>query len=312
MKRKLPSQTLASLVLFFSVTLAGSVSAQGFPGAPMTRPPQRRAAQTSASQPVSKPQANRLVAAPVTSEQPQDPKNIRPKVGKSPDTDEASAKDEDENDRGFYFRLFGAALFSPTGSSHGWAETCPSLPSISWNPNCTTVAPIGGAIGARLGFRYKFIGIEAFGLGAGDWSSASFDQPVPGIPSIASSMQVGRVGGGPGGGLRLLSAPGTFRVSAGLGAGVLFRYVFTSFSSLDGSSTNYKAPFLVSDINVMVGPLSLGLFALFEFSKDINIRTNIAEQVGAPAEVDQVLSPIGVFSGTQFFLGPVLALHFGN
>ena len=243
--------------------------------------------------------------------------DLSPEPPKEPKAEE----EETELDGGLYFHLEGAALFAPTGATHSWGtDGCPSLTipelNINWNPNCAAKAPIGGAITARLGFRYKYVGFELLGIGAGDWSSATYDEPVPGVPTIATSMQVGRVGGGPGAGLRFMTRPSTFRFSAGLGAAALFRYVFTSFSSLDGSSTNYVAPALISDVNLMIGPLSLGVLAMVEFSKDVNVQTNLNDQIFIPnqetIDVDAAFSPIRVFTGTQFFLGPVIGLHFGE
>ena len=311
-KQKLAVRAWALFIVSFSLMTTARVDAQGFPGAPMTRPPSQKKKRQLPDQKPTK-QMPSVVAKPKVTQAAESSRPVEEQsIPIPPTTAEKTQDTEEAFEGGLYFQIFGAALFSPTGSTHGWTQDCPSLAAINWNPECTTRAPIGGTIGARLGFRYKWIGVEFFGLGAGDWSSAAFDQPIPNVPSIVSTMQIGRVGGGPGGGLRILSPPGTFRFSGGVGAGAMFRYVFTSFSSLDGSSVNYQSPFLVTDLNLMIGPLNLGLLALLEFSKDVNIQTKIAEQAGAAAQLDQIFSPIRVFSGTQFFLGPVLGLHFGN
>ncbi len=142
----------------------------------------------------------------------------------------SQAEEEKEGDDGpglgLYVDVDGAAMFA-FSSSHEWKDDCPaaSIGTESWAPECSTSAPIGVLADAKLGFRFGYLGVELMGVFAGDWSRASFDQPIPGLDAD-STMDVGRVGGGVGAGLRLMTAPGMFRISGGAGGGVLFRHVY--------------------------------------------------------------------------------------
>ncbi|MCH2110803.1 MAG: hypothetical protein MK135_15900, partial [Polyangiaceae bacterium] len=153
------------------------------------------------------------------------------------------------------------------------------------------------------------LGIELFGLGAGDWSQASLDTSnTLVLPSFLENTQVGRVGGGLGGGLRLSTPGKSVRLSAGAGAGVMFRHVYTNLSVIDGTRTGYASPLLLTDVSLLFGKtLSLGIVAWVEFSRDITVAAQLGDFLPGATEL-----PITLFSGPQFFLGPTIALHFGQ
>jgi hypothetical protein len=221
-------------------------------------------------------------------------------------------------------------------STHEWNHTCPEVvveadPSSNWNPTCSATTPLGIAMEGRIGVRIGIVGIEGFGLGAVDFSSGELggEKPEVELPGFASSMQIGRVGGGFGGGVRFMSN-GFLRVSTGLGGGVIFRHVFSNVSSLDGSSTGYTAPLLKADLSLTLAKfLNLGLLGWVEFSPEVKVTPNLAA-AGAFSGVDpndpnippetramleafeNALGDVTVFDGPQFFLGPYLGLHFGK
>jgi hypothetical protein len=237
----------------------------------------------------------------------------------------ASAQDAASGDRsatrfGFYFDVFGVGLFG-LESTHEWNQNCPEVTDPMTGKDsdfsCDTRIPVGGALGVRLGLILRgVVGFEGFALGAGDWSRASIEElDMPGVPASLESMQIGRVGGALGGGLRLSTPTEGLRLSAGFGPGVAFRRVYTNVSSLDGSSTNYAAPMLLGDLSVTFGDsLTIGVVGWAEFSKTISIEPDLSS-IPAAEEAAAAFSQIervAVFQGTQWFIGPMIAFHHGS
>lgn len=230
--------------------------------------------------------------------------------------DAADARSDNGPGFGLYLDAEGAALFA-LSSTHEWSESCPAvnLGSESWQPECSTSAPLGALLQGRLGMRFGYLGVEGFGLAAIDWSAARFDDAIPGLPSSASTMAIGRVGGGLGAGLRLMSAPGLFRASAGAGGGIMFRHVYTSISSLDGASDGYHAPFVSFDVTLtLLGFVNLGVMGLVEFPSDVAVSPDFSgiDDAFVGAQVESEIGQVTVFSGPQFFIGPKLGIHFGG
>ena len=245
------------------------------------------------------------------------------------DSEPADEEKEDEGSGGgLYFDLGGGPMFG-LNSSHEWNNTCPEvafpggvLPT--WTPSCSTKAPIGVVAEARIGVRIGVLGIEGFGLGAGDWSSAKLGEPEPPVdlPGFATDMNIGRVGGGFGGGLRLITPPKWIRISAAGGGGIMFRHVYTNVSSLDGSSTGYTAPIVRADISLtFFKTFTLGVMGWMEFSKTVSITPDLSsagDLAGVPlppelvAAFEDALGDVTVFEGDQYFIGPYFGMHFGN
>lgn len=235
---------------------------------------------------------------------------------------ESYAGGSDDRDLGLYFDFALLGMFG-TRSTHEWGENCPTIPSLSLAPACNTSPPIGGGLGVRLGFSFGTLGVEGFAFGSGDWSRAGMDGlEIPNVPAVLQDMHVGRVGAGLGGGLRVASAPGLVRVRLGLGGGVALRHVFTTVSSLDGSSTGYQAPLILGDLSLLLFKfLSVGAFAWVEFPRDVTVLSDLTSvtraatmtgQTSLVAEIDAALGRVTVFEGPQFFLGPTVGLHFGK
>lgn len=234
----------------------------------------------------------------------------------APPPSQAQKKNEGDDgvDFGIYVDANGAAMFA-FASTHDWKADCPAatVGSETWAPQCSTSAPIGLLADGRLGFRFGYVGIELMGVFAGDWSRASFDEAIPGL-SADSTMDVGRVGGGFGGGLRFMTSPGLARISAGAAGGVLFRHVYSTISSLEGQSVGYQAPYVMGDVTAtFLGFLNVGLVAMVEFAPDVTLQPDFSSIAGpAAGPIEEAIGPVTVFQGPQFFLGPRFGLHFGG
>lgn len=231
----------------------------------------------------------------------------------------ASAQDTDTKSS-LYLDIFGAGLFG-LESTHEWNHDCPDVTDPMTGEDlaisCDARIPIGGALGLRLGLIVRgAVGFEAFAIGAGDWSKVDIEGfDVPGVPASLESMQIGRVGGALGGGLRLSTPTQGLRFSVGFGPGVAFRRVYTNVSSLDGSSTNYAAPMLLGDVSVTFGKsFTIGVVAWAEFSKTISIEPDLSSIPGAEEAASSFtqIERVTVFQGTQWFIGPMIAFHHRN
>jgi hypothetical protein len=230
---------------------------------------------------------------------------------------------EEKLNGGVYFDLnFGPAF--GVQSTHEWKGSCPQIDAVGWSPNCKISAPLGGLLAANLGFQFGFLGIEAFGFFASDYSSAKLEGAAPSVPlpSYATQMQIGRIGGALGGGVRAMTND-WLRVSIGLGGGVIFRDVFTNVSSLDGSAEGYVAPLVKSDMTLSFGKFfNLGVMGWVEFSPTVQVTPQLdtaAQLAGIDPSLDGTLSAIEdgigavtVFRGPQFIIAPFIGFHFGG
>jgi len=238
----------------------------------------------------------------------------------APASAQANASGGSTPESSFYLDIFGVGLFG-LKSTHEWNHDCPDVADPMTGKDlaisCDARAPIGGALGLRLGLLLRgAVGFEAFAIGAGDWSKVSVEGlDVPGVPASLESMQIGRVGGALGGGLRLSTPTSGLRFSAGFGPGVAFRRVYTNVSSLNGSSTNYAAPMLLGDLSVTFGEsFTIGVIGWAELSKTISVEPNLSSIPGAEevAAAFTQTERVTVFQGTQWFIGPMIAFHHGS
>lgn len=271
-------------------------------------------APSSAASAPSSTDAGPAAGQPAPSDQDSAPSSAAPSEVAPPASQ--AAGEDDGPGFGIYFDLDAAMTFSP-GEANDWAANCPSVdsgvPGVAWNPQCTGSSPLGVLSDARLGLRFDYIGVEAFGLFAGDWSKMDFSESIPGLEGSAR-VDIGRVGGGLGGGVRLMSSPGLFRISAGAGGGVIFRHVYSTVSSLEGANTGYQAPIFLADVNItLLHFLNIGVITMLEFSKDVAVNPDFGAIGGQVGEAfDDAIGPITVFQGTQFFIGPRVGLHIGG
>ena len=229
----------------------------------------------------------------------------------------ASASAQASSESSFYLDIFGAGLFG-LKSTHEWNDDCPEVTDPMTGEDlalrCDARIPMGVALGVRLGLKLKdAVGFEAFAIGAGDWSKVGLEGfDVPGVPASLESMQIDRVGGALGGGLRLSTPSTGLSISTGFGPGVAFRRVYTNVSSLDGSSTNYAAPMLLGDVSITFGEsFTVGVVGWAEFSKTISVEPDLSSIPGAEEAASGFtqIERITVFQGPQWFIGPMLAFH---
>ncbi len=218
-------------------------------------------------------------------------------------------------------------------STHQWNDgtDCPeasytySVPgeeeprTATWTAGCSANPPIGFLLDVRLSYMFNFFGIEAFALGAGDWSSANVeDLPEQfSLPSYLTQMHIGRIGGGLGGGVRLKTPPGFARLSAGIGGGIMFRHVYTNISSLDGSSDGYTAPIVRADVGVvLLNFLTVGLMGWVEYTNSVGVDPDLDSLNSIPpqvaTEIENALGNVTVFQGNQTFLGIFAGLSMGK
>jgi hypothetical protein len=96
----------------------------------------------------------------------------------------------------------------------------------------------------------------------------------------------------------------------------MLRHVFTSISSLDGSSTGYLVPMMRADVTfTFLKFLNVGVMGWVEFSKDVTVEPDLSALGLSDAEMGPILDALGevtVFEGPQFFLGPFLGFTFGG
>lgn len=227
---------------------------------------------------------------------------------------------------GIYTGMALLGLASPSDSTNGVAQSCPS-PS-----GCQTSNPIGAGLAVRVGYGFGWIAVEALALGTYDFSKASlqYGSDVPGSQpngGVARTEDYAfhRFGGGGAIGVRVANEHPHLRVTAGALFGVVEKAnIYTRSANATGivatndytsDTTSYTAPLLALDAGVLVGwtngpKFHVGGVALFEFVGDpvvapppASARTLGASVLGTP--------PLQVAAGTQVFLGPMIGFDFG-
>ena len=96
----------------------------------------------------------------------------------------------------------------------------------------------------------------------------------------------------------------------------MFRHVYSSVSSANGSSTGYQAPLLLADVSlIFFNFLHVGVLGSVEFAQDVSLTPELEGLFPVPevtTVVEEAIGPITVFQGPQFFLGPTAGFHFGG
>jgi hypothetical protein len=246
----------------------------------------------------------------------------------APTTPEDELADAPEAEKpevsGSYVRLGAGLTFTP-GNDADWKNpaNCPNFDlggAINVPTSCSATDPIGFFADFRLGYSFGVVALEGFALGAADWSSGGLNLPanVPAqidalfsqVPSYLRDLQIGRIGGAFGGGVRLQTLPGPIRLSGGIGAGPIFRHVYSNMTSLDGSSTGYVAPMVRADVGlVLFNFFTVGALGWMEFSKDVTITPDLG---AIDPAIANALGPVTVYRGNQLFLGLFVGLHMGK
>ena len=240
------------------------------------------------------------------------------------------------NERGLYFRLDLTGTIANT--SDGITSHCATAPS---DAHCSSHAPLGGGLGLRMGYRFKWIAPEIWGLGSLNVSyvRAHYDNATDvndsGFYGAARREDYVflRYGWAAGVGVRATSPTRFIAATGGAGFGVFSewgRYARTTVGSAQvsnaagsvsvpaGQSTSSNAshsyaPGLLFDGGVLIGSspgakLYLGVALAIEFAPEhagvAAVDKNFANApYGTPA--------LDVASGTQYRFGPVLGFQFG-
>jgi hypothetical protein len=229
---------------------------------------------------------------------------------------------------GIYANLDFFGVATPGGATNGIAESCPSPPS------CTAPSPIGAGLDVRVGHAWGWIAVEGLVFGMYDSSPAHVTYPND-VPATSAYEGVARTedyrfhrfGGGGAIGGRVTSMHPNVRFTFGAAFGFeikegLYSRDATAKEAIGGvtgsnSSTSslptYAAPILVFDGGVLLGgsvKFHLGVLALAEFvgspvlTAPDPTETLNSKPLGTPA--------LQVAGGTQFFIGPVIGLQFGD
>ncbi|MEM9692869.1 MAG: PEGA domain-containing protein [Myxococcota bacterium] len=252
------------------------------------------------------------------------------------DMGEAADEDPIEGDfNGWYGGFHFMADFMPSGS--GSTPEQDDCARVLGATSCDGGAPIGGSLAGYFGYAFKPVGLELFLVGGGgagsstvnyDGTTRSDVNPLVAQPARDEDFTFARYGGGGAVRIRLLFPVDRFRFGGALGAGMVYRQMVmvrdtTSVTGLENGVTSdaegYVSAALSADVNAMVllggsTHLALGLNIWLETPGD-DFETQ--------AETDQVLAADGqipvpiatpaydLATGTQFFIGPYLGLHFG-
>jgi len=251
-----------------------------------------------------------------------------------------------KDDRGLYFRLDLAGAFS--SKSDGVTQHCREADT---NARCAATAPFGASLGLRVGYRFKWLAPEIFGLGsfAVSYVRAQYDTttlPTPdGDPFYGPARREDyiffRYGWAAGAGVRFTTPTTGIAGTGGLGFGLFsesgqYARSTTSTSkigvagvgsvdkpalqSTTSSVEHSYAPGLLLDAGVLLGSSpgtqwSLGILAALEFapehSRTAPASSKYSTDPNTMAPYDYGTPGLDVVSGTQFRIGPVLGFQFG-
>jgi hypothetical protein len=227
------------------------------------------------------------------------------------------APDDEDAFRGLYGELFVPIMLGGQ-STHSYVSSCPA---DAYGGTCSTTAPRGGGLALRLGYFYEWLGIEIFGAGAVDVSSAQLG--LPPIASVTDDMRALaertvflRAGGLVGGGLRLSTPIKGIRVSLGADYLHVARKVIAIPDSFVGASLGYSAPGYFLDGGLELGSTPgtrfyLGAFLFIENAPDLVLNRDLTS-LGITTTVPSELTTMTVYRGRQYLFGPLLGLTFGH
>ncbi|MEI9937342.1 MAG: PEGA domain-containing protein [Pseudomonadota bacterium] len=238
------------------------------------------------------------------------------------------------DDHGMYYRLDLAALFS--NKTDGITQHCEEE---SINLHCSTHVPFGGSLGLRVGYRFKWIAPEIWGMGllTAQYSNVHFEQASVSAdsdfygPTRREDYVFFRYGWAAGVGVRATTPTHSVSATGGLGFGVFSmsgRYARTTQGSTDvanvgtvptarsdsSSVVHTYAPGLLLDGGVLLGSspgtkLYLGIMLQIEFAPEHSPTDPLADKT---LGTDPYGTPgLDVAAGTQYRFGPVLAFQFG-
>jgi len=221
----------------------------------------------------------------------------------------------------------GLAVFGslyPGGATNDLALSCPSAP-------CDGSTPFGGGLLVRVGYAFGWIAVEGVVLGVYDYSNLSlaYDGTLPSSNPHAGAARTEqyafhRFGGGGTVGVRVTSKHPHVRFTASTSVGAVQRgnlYTRSTASTTSGEKDDYTSPTITYTAPLFL--FELGVLAGWENGAKFHVSAlGMLEvptgSVVAPAvggrNLDNVAlgtPALGLVSGTQFFLGPVLGFDFG-
>ncbi len=235
---------------------------------------------------------------------------------------------------GLYGGFQLAGMFEPTGSGNTLEDAC----AVTGATSCESGNPMGGAIAGYIGYAFSPIGLELFLLGGGDLvePSATFDgvtgseiNPLVAQPAREESFIIGRFGGGGAARLRVLVPIDRFRITGAVGAGLAYRHMLlgrdtvaengATSSTGNDDGEGYLTGVLSVEVAaqvLMAGTTSfvVGAALWLEHAGD-GVTTpgegNVFLTKDGEIPAPQATPSYEMASGTQFFIGPFLGLHFG-
>jgi hypothetical protein len=187
-------------------------------------------------------------------------------------------------------------------------------------------SPLGAGLAVRVGYAFGWIAIEGVGFGSYDYSSGKLTEGA-GTMTDASrndSYTFHRFGGGGAVGARVATMNPHLRFTASaLGGIAAMGNIYTqSASSTDtsataqntSSATTYTAPLLMFDAGVLVGwpngaKVHIAALGMVQFVGSPVMASPLGHTgLGAASYTTPAL---GVASGTQIFIGPVIGFDLG-
>ncbi|HEY0465501.1 MAG TPA: PEGA domain-containing protein [Polyangiaceae bacterium] len=240
------------------------------------------------------------------------------------------------DDHGMYYRLDLSFNFS--NKTDGLTQYC-EQPSTK--VDCSTHAPFGGNLGLRVGYRFKWIAPELWGMGSftAQFADAHYEPSLPADsefygPKRSEDYVFFRYGWAAGAGVRVTSPTRSVSATGGLGFGVFSMWgqyaratqgtqggvlgAVPNASSSTSSVSHTYAPGFLLDGGVLFGSspgakLYLGVMLAIEFAPE---HAPVAPQNETSFGMDPKYSKYGtpgldIVSGTQFRFGPVLGFQFG-
>jgi len=243
---------------------------------------------------------------------------------------------------GIYSNLDFFGVASPGDATNYLAQACPT----EANNSCKGSSPLGAGLAVRVGYSFGYLGIEGLAMGMYDTSdgSSSFGPndilsgPYQGV-ARNESLRFHRYGGGGALGARFTTKHPNIRFTFGgafgldykgmvykkdataTGAGQVSSTGGAITSSYTSSSLTYTAPMLVFDVGLMLGSATgpkfrIGALALFELVGDPvfapSDQRTLGVSTGTQGSPAYKTPALQMASGTQFFIGPVIGLHFGE
>ncbi len=222
-------------------------------------------------------------------------------------------------------------------NSFSTQQTC-SLGVAGGAARCDAGTDVGLGLSVAVGYRLGWLGVEVFGYGSGDESSAS-RQVQPGTAGAGASLagdtvprtedyRLWRYGGGGGLALRAFTSGEWLRVTGAVGGGAVVRGMQyrldtetlapapSSRTAYSSETATYVAPLLRAETGVLLGSASgvqlyLGAVFLAEFAPSRVSVPSAAAAPGASGGSGAAAGAVDLQRGMNLSLGPILGIQLG-